>query len=68
MNIKYISDVLYQFNLEPVCSKKRTKIVPDQLLVPVTELGNKGPLKVMNGTKLILDDLRNNLDSFPLLT
>ena len=31
---------------------------------PVTALGNKGPLKVLNGTKLILDDYENNLDSF----
>ena len=26
-------------------------------------MGNKGPLKVLNGTKLILDDHGNNLDS-----
>ena len=32
--------------------------------LPVTGLGNKGPLKVLNGTKLILDDHGNNLDSF----
>ena len=31
---------------------------------PVTGLENKGPLKVLNGTKLILDDHGNNLDSF----
>ena len=31
---------------------------------PVTGLGNKGPLKVLNGNKLILDDHGNNLDSF----
>ena len=31
---------------------------------PVTALGNKGPLKVLNGTKLILDDHGNNLDAF----
>ena len=31
---------------------------------PVTGLGNKAPLKVLNGTKLILDDHGNNLDSF----
>ena len=31
---------------------------------PVTGLGNKGPLKVLNGTKLMLDDHGNNLDSF----
>ena len=30
----------------------------------VTGLGNKSPLKVLNDTKLILDDHRNNLDSF----
>ena len=46
--------------LEPVCCKKRPKIVPDQLLV----LWNKGPLKVLNGTKLTLDDHGNSLDSF----
>ena len=28
------------------------------------DLGNKGPQKVLNGTKLILDDHSNNLDSF----
>ena len=27
-------------------------------------LGNLGPLKVLKGAKLILDDLGNNLDSF----
>ena len=27
-------------------------------------MGNKGPLKVLNGTKLILDVHGNNLDSF----
>ena len=27
-------------------------------------MGNKGPLKVLNGTKLILDDHGKNLDSF----
>ena len=27
-------------------------------------MGNKGPLKALNGTKLILDDHGNNLDSF----
>ena len=31
---------------------------------PVTGLGNKGPLKILNGTKLILHDHGNNLDSF----
>ena len=29
---------------------------------PVTALKNKGPLKVLNGTELILDDHGNNLD------
>ena len=33
---------------------------------PVTGLGNKGPIKVLNGTKLILDDHGNKLDSFRL--
>ena len=31
---------------------------------PVTGLGNKDPLKVLNGTELILDDHGNNLDLF----
>ena len=31
---------------------------------PVTGLGNKGPLKVLNGTQLILDGHGNNFDSF----
>ena len=31
---------------------------------PVTGLENQGPLKVLNGTKLIIDDHGNNLDSF----
>ena len=33
---------------------------------PVTGLGNKGPLKVLDGAKLILDDHGNNLNSFSL--
>ena len=47
--------------LEPVCCKIRTKIVSDQLL---TGLGNKGHQKVLNGTKLILNEHGNNSDSF----
>ena len=43
--------------LEPVCCKKRQKIVPDQLLV----LEVKDPLKVLNGTKLIMDDHVNKV-------
>ena len=46
--------------LELVCCKKRPKIVPDQLH---TGFGNKGPLKVLNGTELILDDHGNNIKS-----
>ena len=41
--------------LDPVCCKKRQKIVPDQLLV--------WRIRALNGTKLILDDHGNNLDS-----
>ena len=48
------------YQLEPVCCKKRPKIVPDQLLQYYTGLENKGPLKILNGTKLILDDHGNN--------
>ena len=42
--------------LEPVCCKKRPKIV--------TGLGNKGPLQALIGTKLILDDHENGNDCF----
>ena len=47
--------------LEPVCCKKWPL---KNSSWPITGLGNKGPLKVVNGTKLILDDHGNNLDSF----
>ena len=52
-----------------VCKKKRwsqfaVRKRQKNSSLPVTGLGNKGPLKVLNGTKLILDDLGNNLDSF----
>ena len=33
---------------------------------PVSGLENKGPLKVLDGIKLILDDHGNNFDSFTL--
>ena len=42
--------------LEPVCCKKRHSSLP------VTGLGNKGPLKVLNGIKLILDDHGNKFE------
>ena len=45
-------------SLETVCCKKRHSSWP------VTGLGNKDPLKVLNGTELILDDHGNNLDLF----
>ena len=34
---------------------------------PVTGLGNKGCLKILNGTKLIIDDHGNNLNSFRII-
>ena len=46
-------------NLELVCFKKPQRICSSW---PVTGLGNKGPLKVLNDTKLILDDHGNTLD------
>ena len=45
--------------LEPFYCKKRQK---SPWLV--TGLGNRGPLKVINGTKLILDDHMIHFDSF----
>ena len=47
-------------SLELVCCKKLQK----NSSWPVTGFGNKGPLKVLNGTKLIVDNHGNNLDSF----
>ena len=48
--------------LEPVCCKKLQKKVPAQLLV----CGIGGPLKILNGIKLILDDQGNQLDSYTI--
>ena len=31
---------------------------------PVTGLWNRGPLQILNGIKLIMDDQRNHLDSY----
>ena len=42
----------YLAGLEPVCCKKRHKKVPTKKLV----WGNRGPLKALNDTKLILND------------
>ena len=54
--------LLSQFNfiLELVCC---IVCLSNNSSWPVTGLGNKGPLKVLNGTKLILDDHGNMLDS-----
>ena len=46
-------------NLELVCCKKQKKT--SSWLV--TGLRNRGPLKILNGTKFILDDQGNHLDS-----
>ena len=40
------------------------EVVDMRQLLLNTGLGYKGPLKVLNGTKLILDDHGNNLDAF----
>ena len=44
--------------LEPVCCKKQQKKVPDQLH---TGLWNRGPQKILNVIKLMLDDQGNHL-------
>ena len=44
--------------LEPVCCKKQQK--------KVTGLWNRGPLKILNGIKLILDGQGNHLDSYAI--
>ena len=50
-----------QTYLEPVCCKKQQKSS-----WPVTGLWNRGPLKILNGIKLILDDQGNHLDSYAI--
>ena len=49
-------------HLEPVCCKRQQKKLPGQLLV----LGNRGPLKILNGIELIVDDQGNHLDTISL--
>ena len=46
--------------LELVCCKKRQNNSSRQ----VTGLWNRGPLKILNGIKLILDDQGNHFDIF----
>ena len=48
--------------LEPVCCKKRQKSS-----LTVTGLGTRGPLKILNGTKLILDDQEDHFDSSSII-
>ena len=43
--------------LEAICCKEQQK----KSSLPVTGLWNLGPLKIMNGVKLILDDQGNHL-------
>ena len=45
-------------SLEPVCCKKQQK----KFLTG----GIRGPLKILNGIKLILDDQENHLDSYTI--
>ena len=42
-------------SLEPICQESSW---------PVTGLWNRGPLKILNGIKLILDNQGNHLDSY----
>ena len=45
--------------VEPIYCKKQQK-----RSWPVTGLWNRGPLNILNGIKLILDDQGNHLDSY----
>ena len=56
----YFTTKIYNYFLGLVCCKKQQKNSSWQ----VTGLGHKGPLKVLNGTKVILDDHGNILESF----
>ena len=54
-----IMDLITKDTLEAVCCKKQKKSS-----WPVTGFLNRGPLKILNVIKLILDDQGNHLDSF----
>ena len=58
---KEISEFLYLKKFEPVYCKKQQKSS-----WPVTVLWNRGPLKILHGIKLILDDQKNHLDSYTI--
>ena len=47
--------------VEPIYCKKQQK-----RSWPVTGLWNRGPLKILNGMKLILDDQGHHLDSYTI--
>ena len=48
--------------LEPICYKKQQK----KSSCLVTGFWNRGPLKILNGLKLILDDQENHLASYTI--
>jgi hypothetical protein len=57
----------FRFSLEQDCCKKQQTKVPDQLLVcGIGSTGNRGPLKILNGIKFILDDQVYHLDSYTI--
>ena len=58
-SIKYLEMIKHRNRLELVCCKKR----PKNSSWPLTDLETRGPLMVLNGIILILDDHGNNLDS-----
>ena len=54
--------LLITYILETICCKKQQK----KSRWTVTGLWNRGPLKILNGIKLIPDDQRNHLDSYTI--
>ena len=62
-NIEHLSNIdeIRKIKLEPLCCT-----VCQKIYLTVTGLWNRGPLKILNGIKLILDDQGNHLDSYTI--
>ena len=52
--------------LEPVCSYRFAVRNSKKKFLTSTGLWNRGPLKILNGIELILDDQGNHLDSYTI--
>ena len=62
-DIRHLSNIdeIRKIKLAPLCCTVYPKIY-----LAVSGLWNRGPLKILNGIKLILDDWGNHLDSYTI--